>query len=747
MQAPSTVQLARYRTVAAIALSGLAILVMTTLILARIATANISDQRVAEREEALVANGVGGWISDLEKLVVIQSTWDDALENLGQRFDPAWADENVGAYLHVSAQVQEAFVLDGRNRPIYGSAHGTGRPASTFSRLDADSAPLVARIRAREDLRKPSTGPWRTPAPNTASGIALVDGQPAILTAALVQSDFGRVRLNRPGPIIVTVQYMDAAFQRRFADRYLLENLHVHPVTNLPVLAREAAVLLRDGNGRAVARLDWRPQAPGARLLRRTLPFVLGAMALFCVVLALVFRWGSRTAQSLLASESRARHMAYHDHLTGLPNRALFFEEMNRAIARLQTGESVGLLALDLDRFKQINDLHGHNAGDELIVAIAGRLKAVAGPGRVVARLGGDEFAILCRKADRESLSSLAAQVLERLTQELDMPFGRVFPGVSVGAALVESADLTGVEGLRRADVAMYRAKEDGRGRFQFYDPAMDEVLIARRALEMDLRAALEQDELRMLYQPQIDGDGRMVGVEALVRWDHPERGPISPSYFVPIAEECGLIDQLGVFTLRRAFADSLAWPHVKVAINVSAAQLRRSDFPDRVARLAREAGVDPRRVEFEITEGILLEHNARTRQVLGRLREMGFTLALDDFGTGYSSLAYLRRYPIDKIKIDRSFITNLGVEREAEAVVAAITSLARALDLEVIAEGVETELQRLLVRRAGCSRIQGFLYAPPLEADAIADFHAPPVATRDAASRKRSVAPAGGRR
>ena len=312
---------------------------------------------------------------------------------------------------------------------------------------------------------------------------------------------------------------------------------------------------------------------------------------------------------------------------------------------------------------------------------------------------------------------------MAELARPLDLPFGRVFPGASVGVTLVADARTDGDEALRQADLAMYRAKDAGRGRFQFYEPEMDLALKSRHALERDLREALRAETLTMVYQPQLDGDRRVVGVEALVRWTHAERGPVSPAFFVSIAEECGLIDELGEFTLRRAFTDSLRWPRLTVAVNVSAIQIRAGDFDRLAGRLLRETGADPRRIELEITEGILLEDDEVTQETLGRLRAMGFSLALDDFGTGYSSLAYLRRYPIDKIKIDRSFITNLGAEREAEAVVGAIVKLARALNLKVIAEGVETDAQRSGLSRAGCHNIQGFLYSPPIPADAVAAY------------------------
>jgi EAL domain-containing protein (putative c-di-GMP-specific phosphodiesterase class I) len=283
-----------------------------------------------------------------------------------------------------------------------------------------------------------------------------------------------------------------------------------------------------------------------------------------------------------------------------------------------------------------------------------------------------------------------------------------------------EEAYVGAVEVARRADVAMYRAKDEGRGRYCFFEAEMDAALKARRGLEADLRKALQDGGVWVAYQPQVDATGRVLGVEALARWTHPEKGAISPAAFVPLAEDCGLIDDLGRLVMYRAFTDSLRWKDLKVAVNVSALQMRQAGFPDLVAEILAETGARADRIELEITEGALLGDDEATHDAIRRLRAMGFSLALDDFGTGYSSLSYLRRYPIDKIKIDRSFITPLGGDKEASAVVAAIVRLAKALHLSVIAEGVETNAQREQLQGIGCVQAQGFLFSAPVTADAI---------------------------
>ena len=308
-------------------------------------------------------------------------------------------------------------------------------------------------------------------------------------------------------------------------------------------------------------------------------------------------------------------------------------------------------------------------------------------------------------------------RLTEGLRQPIELEAGVVFIGCSIGITLVTDASLPPAEILRQADVALYRAKETVKGQFCFFEPDMDTAMKVRRSLEEDLRAALAANALHMAYQPQVNDHSGITGVEALLRWRHPTRGDLSPAFFVSVAEECGLIGELGMFAMRRAFEDSKRWTNLKVAINISPKQLRMSDFADKVVALVQETGVNPSQFELELTEGILVGDDPDTIAMLERLRGLGFDLALDDFGTGYSSLSYLQRYPINRIKIDRSFIANLGVDGEGEDFITAIVRLARALKLSVIAEGVETAAQHTTLAESGCSDMQGFLFGAPVSA------------------------------
>jgi diguanylate cyclase (GGDEF)-like protein len=419
---------------------------------------------------------------------------------------------------------------------------------------------------------------------------------------------------------------------------------------------------------------------------------------------------------AIAASEARSRHLAYHDTLTGLPNRALLQEKLAQAMQQMRrSGATFAVHCIDLDNFKSINDTFGHQAGDELVRAVSALLSETCGRDDTIARLGGDEFAIIQANASEQDAEDLAARLVEAISRPIDLELVRVHIGCSIGILVVNDGSVEPLETLRQADLALYQAKAEGRSRFVVFRDEMDKVVRTRRELQEDLRIAIAKGDIELVYQPQVNDGGKILGGEALARWVHPTRGPIPPSVFVPIAEEGGLIVDLGLFVLRRAFEDAARWPDLQVAVNASAAQLRMKTFIPQIRALLRETGAQPKQFELEITEGVLMGDDLATHDTLEKLRALGFSLALDDFGTGYSSLSYLRRFPIDKIKIDRSFIVNLGMDAEAESIVLAIVKLAHSLNMKVVAEGVETETQRDSVSAAGCNFIQGFLFGKPM--------------------------------
>ncbi len=412
-------------------------------------------------------------------------------------------------------------------------------------------------------------------------------------------------------------------------------------------------------------------------------------------------------------------HLARHDALTGLANRVQFSERLEQMLAGLESGASLAVLSIDLDDFKLVNDTLGHPAGDAVLREVASRLLAICDAGCLVARLGGDEFALVIPVARPEQIAPQARKLLHSLATPLAIDGEPVHIGASIGIAIAPRDGRSGEQLLQNADVALYRVKaSEGRG-YRFYEPQMDNAVRERREMKRDLSLALERGELSLVYQPQIEiATNRLTGFEALLRWCHPLRGQVPPGTFIPIAEESGLIDQIGAFVLATACSEAMHWPEsISVAINLSPMQFRRSSVHEAVRQALAGSGLPPSRLELEITESVLLDDNAGTLAILGELHNQGIRVALDDFGTGYSSLSYLQRFPFDKLKIDRSFVAGLPLGEGSAAIVRAIIGLGKSLRTRVTAEGVETWEHLLFLRDEGCTEAQGYLFSQPLPA------------------------------
>ena len=418
------------------------------------------------------------------------------------------------------------------------------------------------------------------------------------------------------------------------------------------------------------------------------------------------------------AVQSRVHRLAYHDAVTGLPNRASFGEHAARALAALPAGGGVNIAYIDLDDFKAVNDALGHRNGDLLLAMVGERIAAGAGAGAFVARLGGDEFAIVQAGEEPEADARLLAI---RIRDALEDPFevdGRpVSVSASIGIAHSRGPD-TGVDELaRRADMALYEAKAAGGRTHRCFEPAMDAIVQSRRSLKQDLRAAVEAGAFRLAYQPIVALDsGATVAVEALLRWRHPARGSVPPAEFIPLAEEMGLIATLGDWVLREACAAAVNWPgRIKLGVNLSPLQLRKPGFVLDVVSALNQSGLPPHRLDLEVTESALLAADLTRRTALNELHDLGVRLSLDDFGTGYSSLQLLRAFPFDKIKIDMSFVRDIGIDADSEAIIRAVIRLARDLGLRSVAEGVESAAQYEWLARHRCSEVQGFHLGKPL--------------------------------
>ena len=419
-------------------------------------------------------------------------------------------------------------------------------------------------------------------------------------------------------------------------------------------------------------------------------------------------------------AEENIAHMARHDALTGLPNRLLFSEKMAEGLARVaERNETMLVMCFDLDNFKAINDSLGHPFGDKLLRQMAERLREVIGEPGTFARLGGDEFAILHPTGNKQAAEGLARQLINATSRPFLIDGQEINSSICIGLAIAPENGTTGDQLMKCADLALYRAKAQGRNSLRFFDPEMDLQLQARRALEVDLRRALSAGEFHLEFQPQINlALNKIVGMEALIRWTHPERGSISPSEFIPVAEETGLIVPLGEWVLRQACAEAARWPtDIRLAVNLSPVQFRNRAMVSTITHALAAARLPAERLELEITEAMLMQKDEASVGMLHQLRALGVRIAMDDFGTGYSSLSYLRSFPFDKIKIDQIFIADVESNADSAAIVRTIAALGAAMGIETTAEGIETPKQLKLVRLAGCTEGQGFLIGRPTSA------------------------------
>ena len=477
---------------------------------------------------------------------------------------------------------------------------------------------------------------------------------------------------------------------------------------------REVQSLI-DRQGRIVGWLGWRAQYPMLDMVTRLSPLLALMACGFFGFAALAVRQVRRATSDLTASEAEALRIANEDPLTGMPNRRKVLQTLDRALAARRDGKLVCFAFLDLDGFKDVNEALGHQAGDELLVSVAERLQsAIAGAG-TIGRLGGDEFAVVVQVDTPAAGTQIANTAIKAMTRPFWIAGQALQVGLTVGLAHAPLHGENRDELTRRADLALRAAKRHTRGRTVVFEPAMEEELHDRRFVNRELRRTLAEGGLDVHYQPIVAADGqRIVGVEALLRWQHPQRGDIPPAVFVPVAEQTGLMPKLGEFVMRRALKDALRWKDVYIAVNLSPVQVRDRTLVDLVSAVLAETGIEPGRVVMEVTEGVLIENPDEAQARLEALRALGVRIALDDFGSGYSSLSYLRRFPIDKLKIDKEFVAPLGRSANGGVIIQAIMALGRALGLTVLCEGVETEEQRILLRLAGCDEMQGFLFARP---------------------------------
>lgn len=558
--------------------------------------------------------------------------------------------------------------------------------------------------------------------PGTSSWLLTHDGFEAVCMIVMdVPPRPGSLVSQLLGPIkIVGYRRVTNSMLDDLSERYRVANIKI--VREMPAdpLSRRA---LPAADGTVHAWLSWSPERPGDAMLRQFIWALAGVGVLFSAIFAFIVHRLRGAADQIALREAQIQRLAGQDELSLLPNRRTFDIRLDQALAQLdRSGSGLAVMLIDLDRFKAVNDTYGHTAGDELIRQVAQRLSKVVRSGDTVARIGGDEFGIIQTHGHFPAgCAALGERILESLTEPFIIMGVATTIGCSIGIALAPQ-DATDRENLLKlADTALYQSKNGGRNRYSFFEAQMNRSLALKRMVEEDLRRAIDGDELVLHYQPQVSVDGAtIIGVEALVRWDHPVHGMVPPAEFIGIAEERGLIVPLSEWVLRQACLEAKRWEGVRLAVNVSPIQFRHKDFVANVIRILDETGFDPTQLELELTEGVVVDDADAAEAAMMDLRAHGVGLALDDFGTGYSSLIYLRRFAFDKIKIDRSFLEYMETTGESAILVHSIAHLGRALGLRVCAEGVETTEQHRFLQAIGCHELQGFLFSKGVPAEEI---------------------------
>ncbi|MBM0206565.1 EAL domain-containing protein [Micromonospora sp. STR1s_5] len=545
----------------------------------------------------------------------------------------------------------------------------------------------------------------------------------AVLTIRVGQLPAAASLSSNPTDLVAAWKRLDGPILDRMAAIHGLQSFRILRISDSVDPFETTGIPVVNGRGEPVAQITWDAERPGDIMYKRLLPFVGLGLGFAVLLFGAVGFYFHLTTQNLAETDAISKELLGRDPLSGLANRMLFNERLDRELARVADGApGLAVMFIDLDRFKDVNDAYGHQAGDDLIRLVAQRLLDLLPERDTLARLGGDEFAIIQTEvASYEEVEALCRRILDLLTRPFAVAHTQVTVGASIGVALAPEHARDRESLMKLADTALYQAKSEGRNRTSFFQSRMDETLRMRRMVEDDLRRAIKEDQLVLHYQPLFSSDGeKIVGLEALVRWPHPERGLISPAEFIPIAEERGLVIPLGEWVLRRACEDGNRWPNLRVAVNVSPIQFRHRGFVEGVVRILEETGFDASRLELELTEGVVVGDADAAEAAMVDLRALGVHLALDDFGTGYSSLIYLRRFAFDKIKIDRSFLESMEATGESAILVHSIVHLGRALGLIVTAEGVETKEQHRFLQALGCHQLQGYLFSRPVPREEI---------------------------
>ena len=691
--------------------------------------ANRVDETVVARQVAYMQSKFSEQVVAVPENQRSVSHWTQAVVQLMAR-NNYWTQSRLTAWVNAYFDHDISVVFATDDTAMTGARAEEIVEWSSLKDLEPIFLPLIAELRANMDRTGYDVESLNALADLHSWDLIVHDGMPAVISVRpMVPESY--LTMNEGYFVHATLRYFDQTVFQDIAEAFDLDEVSVildDDAQDLP----KAAVVLRSRDGAMIGYVAWRPFQPGWQVVADAMPGMIPPLIAVIALVAWLINRLQQSFRALYDSQEQTHHLAFHDTLTDLPNRRMFEDRLGKAVARSANGaRSMALLYIDIDRFKNVNDTLGHSAGDALVQQVAQRIRANLRADDLVARIGGDEFAVICEGIAVTDVKLRAQSLLDAMKDAFRIDGEPVTCAVSIGAVVTTGveADCTGLDMMRKADIALYEAKSQGRARFALFAPDMEEGVRWRREIESSLRSAMETAEgLSVVYQPLYGRNGKsLVGAEALLRWTHPVLGPIAPDLFVSIAEERGLIDALGRWVMQEACTVAkrvgLPW----VAVNVSPLQIRNERFVETVLDILMETGLPANRLQIEITEGLLLESGDRVEACLSALRDKGVRVALDDFGTGYSSMNYLRRYAIDKLKIDKSFIQRLGETHDADAIVQAMIALAKSLRIKVTAEGVETQLQKDVLTEAGCDEFQGYLMSRPIPEAELACIMAAP--------------------
>jgi diguanylate cyclase (GGDEF)-like protein len=680
-------------------ISLLGVLFLAVLVAGLYATITSANDVERQRTARLAELAIKAQLNSLKSATEENAYWDEAADNIYRGTNhQAFFERNWLPSTEENDRYELIAIVDHNGKPIVAGENGALATLESQRWFGAGTEKLLASLRGSTE---------------SAASLIQDDGEVAILAASNIRYTDAAMNAmhvkKRPYRIM---------FKKRMDQKLVAAmggDMGIPGLTLGSGPAGRPSIILFDGHDRVIGQLSWNTPNAGYVAAWQSLPILLAGSLFFFIVLGIIARFGFNVI-------GRLAQQALTDSLSNMPNRRALRQAIR---AKEYNGQPYALALIDLDGFKNVNDSYGHAVGDRLIRKISDILQKNASDDGLIARLGGDEFAILLRGISaKDRIEKIASGFIQRLQYPVMIEERSISVGASIGLVATNGHDIDDGEVLRRADVAMYSAKRHGKMRAEWFDPQLDEEQTIANELANELRISLANDELEVVYQPIVEvGGSQCESVEALARWISPTRGPISPDVFIPIAENTGLIDTIGLFVLRRACSDVRDWNGLKLAVNVSAAQLRNPMFPIELSKILNETGFAASRLELEITETYLIADTALAQKVIEGVTALGVTISLDDFGTGYASIGFLRQFAFGKLKIDRSLVKEAQHDEAARMLVQVSIAAARALNMVVTAEGVETEAQADLMRVAGCDQLQGWYFGRPMENHLLLDF------------------------